>query len=44
MKEKYGAFYYNIILSRIPYNDDIAFLNKLEWTDYRDFLKGKIYI
>ena len=44
MKEKYGKFYYNIILSRIPYSDDIAFLNKLGWTDYRDFLKGKIDI
>ena len=44
MKEKYGAFYYNIILSRIPYSDDIAFLNKLGWTDYKDFLKGKIDI
>ena len=44
MKEKYGAFYYNIILSRIPYNEDIAFLNKLGWTDYKDFLKGKIDI
>ena len=44
MKEKYGAFYYNIILSRIPYNDDIAFLNKLGWTNYKDFLKGKIDI
>ena len=44
MKEKYGAFYYNIILSRIPYNDDIVFLNKLGWTDYKDFLKGKIDI
>ena len=44
MKEKYGAFYYNIILSRIPYSDDIEFLNKLGWTDYRDFLKGKIDI
>jgi len=44
MKEKYGVFYYNIILSRIPYNDDIAFLNKLGWTDYKDFLKGKIDI
>ena len=44
MKEKYGKFYYNIILSRIPYNDDIAFLNKLGWTDYKDFLKGKIDI
>ena len=44
MKEKYGKFYYNIILSRIPYNEDIEFLNKLEWTDYKDFLKGKIDI
>ena len=44
MKEKYGVFYYNIILSRIPYNDDIVFLNKLGWTDYKDFLKGKIDI
>ena len=44
MKEKYGVFYYNIILSRIPYSDDIAFLNKLGWTDYKDFLKGKIDI
>ena len=44
MKEKYGKFYYNIILSRIPYNEDIAFLNKLGWTDYKDFLKGKIDI
>ena len=44
MKEKYGAFYYNIILSRIPYSEDIEFLNKLEWTDYGDFLKGKIDI
>ena len=44
MKEKYGKFYYNIILSRIPYSDDIAFLNKLGWTDYKDFLKGIIDI
>ena len=44
MKEKYGAFYYNIILSRIPYNEDIEFLNKLGWTDSKDFLKGKIDI
>ena len=44
MKEKYGAFYYNIILSRIPYNEDIEFLNKLGWTDYKDFLKGNIDI
>ena len=44
MKEKYGAFYYNIVLFRIPYSEDIEFLNKLGWTDYRDFLKGKIDI
>ena len=44
MKEKYGAFYYNIVLSRIPYSEDIEFLNKLGWTDYIDFLKGKIAI
>ena len=44
MKEKYGKFYYNIILSRIPYGYDIEFLNKLGWTDYKDFLKGKINI
>ena len=44
VKEKYGAFYYNIVLSRIPYNEDIEFLNKLGWTDYKDFLKGKIDI
>ena len=44
MKEKYGEFYYNIILSRVPYKEDIEFLNKLEWTDYKDFLKGKIDI
>ena len=44
MKEKYGKFYYNIILSRIPYSDDIAFLNKLGWTDYKNFLKGIIDI
>jgi len=44
MKEKYGKFYYNIILSRIPYSEDIEFLNKLEWTNYKNFLKGKIDI
>ena len=44
MKEKYGEFYYNIILSRVPYAADIEFLNKLEWKDYKDFLKGKIDI
>ena len=44
MKEKYGKFYYNIILSRIPYSEDIEFLNKLGWTNYKDFLKGKLDI
>ena len=44
MKEKYGEIYYNIILSRIPYSEDIEFLNKLGWTDYKDFLKGNIDI
>ena len=44
LKERYGNFYYNIVLSRIPYSEDIEFLNKLEWTDYKDFLKGKIDI
>ena len=44
LKERYGNFYYNIVLSRIPYSEDIAFLNKLGWTDYKDFLKGKIDI
>ena len=44
MKEKYGKFYYNIILYRTPYSEDIEFLNKLGWKDYKDFLKGKIDI
>ena len=44
LKEKYGKFYYNIILSHVPYKEDIEFLNKLGWTDYKDFLKGKIDI
>ena len=44
MKEKYGKLYYNIIVYRIHYGYDIEFLNKLEWTDYKDFLKGKIDI
>ena len=44
LKERYGEFYYNLVLSRIPYNEDIEFLNKLGWTDYKDFLKGKIDI
>ncbi|QQB73832.1 hypothetical protein I6H56_11090 [Fusobacterium canifelinum] len=42
LKEKYGKFYYNIILSHVPHKEDIEFLNKLGWTDYKDFLKGKI--
>ena len=44
LKERYGEFYYNLVLSRIPYNEDIEFLNKLGWTNYKDFLKGKIDI
>ena len=44
MKEKYGKFYYNIILYRTPYDEDIEFLNKLEWKDYKNFLKGKLDI
>ena len=44
LKERYGEFYYNLVLSRIPYNEDIEFLNKLGWTDYKDFLKGRIDI
>ena len=44
MKEKYGKFYYNIILYCTPYDEDIEFLNKLEWTDYKNFLKGKLDI
>ena len=42
LKEKFGEFYYNIVLSRVPHAADIEFLNKLEWKDYKDFLKGKI--
>ena len=42
LKEKFGEFYYDIVLSRICYAADIEFLNKLEWKDYKDFLKGKI--
>ena len=42
LKEKFGEFYYNITLLRTPYAADIEFLNKLEWKDYKDFLKGKI--
>ena len=44
LKEKFGEFYYNITLVRTPYLADIEFLNKLGWTDYKDFLKGKIDI
>jgi len=44
LKEKFGEFYYNITLLRTPYAADIEFLNKLEWKDYKDFLKGKIDI
>ena len=44
MKEKYGKFYYNIILSRTPYDEDIEFLNKLEWKDYKSIIKGKYNI
>ena len=44
LKEKFGEFYYNIVLSRVPYAADIEFLNKLEWKDYKDFLKGIIDI
>ena len=44
MKEKYGEFYYNIILSRSPYSEDIEFLNKLEWKDYKSIIKGKYNI
>ena len=42
LKEKFGEFYYNITLLRTPYAADIEFLNKLEWKDYKDFLKGKM--
>ena len=42
MKEKYGKIYYSILLYRTPYDEDIEFLNKLEWKDYKDFLKGKV--
>ena len=42
MKEKYGKIYYSILLYRTPYDEDIEFLNKLEWKDYKDFLKGKM--
>ena len=42
LKEKFGEFYYNITLVRTPYLTDIEFLNKLDWTNYKDFLVGKM--
>ena len=44
LKEKFGEFYYNITLVRTPYLADIEFLNKLGWTNYKDFLVGKMDI
>ena len=44
LKEKFGEFYYNITLVRTPYLADIEFLNKLDWTNYKDFLVGKMDI
>ena len=44
LKEKLAEFYYNITLVRTPYLADIEFLNKLEWTNYKDFLVGKMDI
>ena len=44
LKEKFGEFYYNITLVRTPYLADIEFLNKLDWTNYKDFLIGKMDI
>ena len=44
LKEKFGEFYYNITLVRTPYLADIEFLNKLGWTNYKDFLAGKMDI
>ena len=44
LKEKFGEFYYNITLLRTPYLADIEFLNKLGWTNYKDFLVGKMDI
>ena len=44
LKEKFGEFYYNITLVRTPYLADIEFLNKLGWTNYKDFLIGKMDI
>ena len=44
LKEKFAEFYYNITLVRTPYLADIEFLNKLGWTNYKDFLAGKMDI
>ena len=44
LKEKFAEFYYNITLFRTPYLSDIEFLNKLDWTNYKDFLVGKMDI
>ena len=44
LKEKFAEFYYNITLLRTPYLADIEFLNKLDWTNYKDFLVGKMDI
>lgn len=44
LKEKFAEFYYNITLVRTPYLADIEFLNKLGWTNYKDFLVGKMDI
>ena len=44
LKEKFAEFYYNIILNRTPYASDIEFLNKLGWTNYKDFLIGKMNV
>ena len=44
LKEKFAEFYYNITLLRTPYLSDIEFLNKLGWTNYKDFLVGKMDI
>ena len=44
LKEKFAEFDYNITLVRTPYLADIEFLNKLGWTNYKDFLAGKMDI
>ena len=44
LKEKFAEFYCNIILNRTPYGSDIEFLNKLGWTNYKDFLIGKMNV